>query len=186
MVEAPYRVVDLHKVDLAQLRAIARRFARALRPGDLVFLVGALGTGKTTFVRAIAQALGVADSVRSPSFTLANIYEGRIGRQRVAVQHLDLYRLNEVGEDDALALEEYPRGEAITLVEWPETGRERLGEPTWVVELGHESLHERSLVITATVAEARDRWKKALGRSRKDAQDACEGGVSDQEESDAR
>lgn len=160
MVRAGYPIVGLRGVTLPRLRAVARRFARVLRPGDMVFLVGALGTGKTTFVRAVAQALGVADLVRSPSFTLANIYRGWVSGVEVAVQHLDLYRLDEVGEDDALALEEYPAGEAITLVEWPEAGVERLGEPTWVVELGHESLHERSLAITACTPEARERWTR--------------------------
>ena len=55
--------------------------------------------------------------MRSPSFTIANIYAGR-----VLVQHLDLYRLDEIGDDDALALEEYVGDDAVTLVEWPQAG----------------------------------------------------------------
>ena len=73
-------------------------------------------------MRAVAEALEVTDPVRSPSFTLANIYAGRL-----PVQHLDLYRLDEIGDDDALALEEYVGGDAVTLVEWPEAGVGRLG-----------------------------------------------------------
>lgn len=143
-------------VSLSGLRSAAVRLARALRAGDLVLLYGPLGAGKTTFVRAVAQALHVRDPVRSPSFTLANIYQGD-----VVIQHLDLYRLEEIADDDALALEEYAQAEAVTLVEWPQAGEGRLGTPTWVVSLGHESLHERALQIVAGSEEARTRWEAA-------------------------
>ena len=115
-------VLSSEGVKQRALEQIGRRLARALRPGDLVLLYGPLGAGKTTLVRAVAAELGVADPVRSPSFTIANIYQGR-----VTVQHLDLYRLEEIGDDDALALEEYVRPDAITFVEWPEAGLGRLG-----------------------------------------------------------
>ena len=107
-------------------------------------------------VRAVAEALEVTDPVRSPSFTLANIYSGRL-----LVQHLDLYRLDEIGDDDALALEEYVADDAVTLVEWPQAGIGRLGPPTWKVRLAHESLHERSVEIEAMTDEARERWEAA-------------------------
>jgi tRNA threonylcarbamoyladenosine biosynthesis protein TsaE len=138
------------------LERMGRRLARALRPGDLVLLYGPLGAGKTTLVRAAAAELGVVDAVRSPSFTIANIYQGQ-----TTVQHLDLYRLEEIGDDDALALEEYARPDAITFVEWPEAGVGRLGAATWVVRLDHESLHERVLEIEAETEDARRRWEEA-------------------------
>ncbi len=156
MVEGGHVVLCLQGVRLERLERIGRKFAHLLRPGDLVFLRGPLGAGKTTFVRAIARALGVTDAVRSPSFTIANIYAGR-----VTVRHLDLYRIEEVGDADAVALEEYVDGKAVTLVEWPEAGEDRLGEPVWTVNLDHESLHERSLTIVAESDEARARWIEA-------------------------
>jgi tRNA threonylcarbamoyladenosine biosynthesis protein TsaE len=146
-------------VGLGGLREAAARLAAALRPGDLVLLYGPLGAGKTTFVRAVAQALHVTDPVRSPSFTLANIYAGDL-----IVQHLDLYRLEDIDEDDALALEEYVGGEAATLVEWPQAGEDRLGEPDWTVRLDHHSLHRRSLEIVAGTDDARRRWEAVCGR----------------------
>lgn len=143
-------------VGLKRLERIGRRLARSLRPGDLVLLYGPLGAGKTTLVRVIARALHVSDPVRSPSFTIANIYSGT-----VTIQHLDLYRLDEIGEDDALALEEYAGGDAVTLVEWPQAGLRRLGPPAWTVRLGHETLHERSVEVEASTTEARGRWEAA-------------------------
>lgn len=141
------------------MEQIGRRLARSLRPGDLVLLYGPLGAGKTTMVRAIAAALQVSDPVRSPSFTIANIYSGNL-----TVRHLDLYRLEEIGAEDALALEEYTGDEAVTLVEWPEAGRARLGPPKWVVRLGHESRHRRSVEVEASSVEECARWE-AAGRS---------------------
>jgi tRNA threonylcarbamoyladenosine biosynthesis protein TsaE len=156
VVDGPHLVLCRQGVGLGELRRMGRRLAEALKGGDLVLLYGPLGAGKTTLVRAIAQALAVTDPVRSPSFTLANIYAGSI-----TIQHLDLYRLDDIGDDDALALEEYVRGDAITLVEWPQAGVGRLGPATWTVRLAHETLHERALEIEAMTDDARERWERA-------------------------
>lgn len=145
-------------VRLRRLEKIGHRLARSLLPGDLVLLYGPLGAGKTTLVRAIASALEVADPVRSPSFTIANIYRGS-----VTVQHLDLYRLEEIGAEDALALEEYVRADAVTLVEWPQAGVGRLGPPSWIVRIGHESPHRRSIEIEGATSDARSRWERSGG-----------------------
>jgi tRNA threonylcarbamoyladenosine biosynthesis protein TsaE len=156
VVDGPHLVLRRQGVGLGDLRRIGRRLARALRGGDLVLLFGPLGAGKTTLVRTVAQALDVTDPVRSPSFTLANIYEGRLW-----VQHLDLYRLDEIEDDDALALEEYVRGDAVTLVEWPQAGVGRLGPATWEVRMDHQSPHRRKVEIRAMSDEASERWEAA-------------------------
>ncbi len=96
--------------------ALARKLGRSLRGDEVVFLVGELGAGKTVFAKGIAAGLGVKDSrsVCSPSFTLLNIYRGR-----VPVYHLDLYRLEGQAEIRDLGFEEYI-GEGVVLVEWGE------------------------------------------------------------------
>lgn len=153
-------LVDEAAVTVETMGWHARRLARALALGDLVLLLGPLGAGKTAFVREVAAGLGVTDPVRSPSFTLANVYAGP-----VTVHHLDLYRLEGVGESDALALEEYLSPRAVTLVEWPQAGAERLGEAAWVVRLDHETVETRRLVLRARDALVAARWERAAERS---------------------
>lgn len=108
-------------VDEAGLSEWGRAFARTLAPPAVVALSGPLGAGKTTLVRAIAEALGVTESVTSPTFALVHRYQGR----DVTIYHADAYRLKpgddarDLGFDEMLA---DPR--AIVLVEWPE----RLGD----------------------------------------------------------
>ncbi|MGH6718818.1 MAG: tRNA (adenosine(37)-N6)-threonylcarbamoyltransferase complex ATPase subunit type 1 TsaE, partial [Alphaproteobacteria bacterium] len=105
--------------DLAATRRLGRALARALGPGDVVGLQGPLGVGKTELARAVLAALGVADEVPSPTFTLVQVYD----LEPTPVWHADLYRLErpddavELGLEDAFAA-------AITLIEWPE----RLGD----------------------------------------------------------
>lgn len=141
---------------LERLEEIGCRLARALRPGDLVLFYGALGTGKTTLIRILARALSVQDVVRSPSFTIANVYSGP-----VTVNHLDLYRLDGVQPEDALALEEYVTADSITLVEWPEAGLQSLGNPQWTVHLQHQTPESRIVRLEAHTAEAERRWEAA-------------------------
>ncbi len=143
-------------VSKGELRALGRRMAVTLRPGDLVLLEGPLGAGKTTLVREIALALGVADAVRSPSFTIANVYAGPL-----VVNHLDLYRLEAFADEDTLALEEYRSPDAVTLVEWPEAGGGRLGSPQWVVHLDHDTVTTRRCRVVAHGADVARRWREA-------------------------
>jgi len=138
------------------LRAVGRRIAATLHPGELVLLKGPLGAGKTTLVREIAVALGVTDPVRSPSFTLANVYSGPL-----VVHHLDLYRLEEIADEDTLALEEYRSPDAVTLVEWPEAGGGRLGCPQWVIHLEHDTMTTRLCRAVACSAGVARRWLEA-------------------------
>jgi len=161
VVESGTEVLREADIRLGRLEEIAELLAVALRPGETVLLYGALGAGKTTFVRSVARCLSVTDSVRSPSFTIANIYSGD-----VLVQHLDLYRLDEIGDEDALALEDYAREDAVTFVEWPEAGIGRLPPPAWTVRLYHESLETRSMSLEALGQETAERWRRAVERCR--------------------
>ena len=97
----------------AETAAVGRELAARLQPGDVVLLVGELGSGKTAFVRGLAEGLGIDPAeVSSPTFTIIQEYGGG----RVPLLHVDLYRL-EPREVDDLGLEELG-AEAVTAIEW--------------------------------------------------------------------
>jgi tRNA threonylcarbamoyladenosine biosynthesis protein TsaE len=100
-----------HGVD--ETRKLAAALGEVARPGDLLLLCGDLGAGKTAFVQGYAEALGVTDPVTSPTFTLANQYSGRLD-----VHHLDVYRLEQLGEVADLGLFELLDNSAVVLIEW--------------------------------------------------------------------
>lgn len=101
--------------------ALGAELAALAKPGLVVGLIGDLGAGKTQFVKGFARALGVADRIHSPTFTLVNEY--RSGR--LPLYHLDLYRLETAEQIHGAGLEEYlPPGDGVAIVEW----FDRLGE----------------------------------------------------------
>ena len=92
-----------------------------LRRGDVVCLYGELGSGKTTFVKGIASALGIPErSITSASFTIIAEYTGRLNDMPVPFYHIDLYRISGADELDSLGLEEYIGKNGISVIEWAE------------------------------------------------------------------
>jgi tRNA threonylcarbamoyl adenosine modification protein YjeE len=102
----------------AETAALGEALAGFLVPGDLVTLMGPLGAGKTTLVRAVCEALAVPPEagVSSPSYALVNVYEG--GRAEVA--HVDLYRLEDGDDLESIGFRDLLDGDRLVLVEWPE------------------------------------------------------------------
>lgn len=115
-----------------ETEALAEGIARSLKPGDCIGLVGELGAGKTCFVRGIAAGLGVKVYVKSPSFTIINIYEGG----RLPLYHIDLYRLSGVAELRETGLEDYIYGKGISVIEWVDKAPELVADCSLVVRLG--------------------------------------------------
>lgn len=106
----------LHTSSAQQTQELARRFADFLRGGEIVFLRGPIGAGKTVFVKGVAQALGLKSSPTSASFSLMKRYQN--GKHTLF--HIDLFRLSE-GEVFNLGFEEMLEDEkAVILAEWPD------------------------------------------------------------------
>ena len=125
--------------------------ARLLAPGDLVVIRGELGSGKTTLVRGAARALGVAEPVTSPTYTLANRYQGR-----VPVAHLDAYRLSDPDDEEiGLALEVVGE-DAVAFIEWPESLAAGFPKPRIEVDISHASRDRRLVALRAIDPTLRD------------------------------
>jgi tRNA threonylcarbamoyladenosine biosynthesis protein TsaE len=108
-----------------ETEALGVRLARARpQPGSLavLYLEGDLGAGKTTFARGFARAAGVTATVRSPTYTLLELYPASDG----TLVHLDLYRMRAPVELDTLGLREWAAPNHVWLIEWPERGAGRL------------------------------------------------------------
>jgi tRNA threonylcarbamoyladenosine biosynthesis protein TsaE len=97
-----------------ETKKIAYELAQKLKPGDVICVYGDLGAGKTVFASALAQQLGITQSITSPTFTIVNEYEGRI-----PFYHFDVYRIDTKGFLD-IGGDEYFYKDGIVLIEWPE------------------------------------------------------------------
>ena len=133
-----------------ETEAIAGRLAAQIAPGDVVTVSGELGSGKTTFVRGAARALGVTDPVTSPTYTIGNRYRGR-----VVVSHLDLYRFERLSPPEWGDIEPY-FDDAVVFVEWPEAGAGVLPPARAGIELRHAGGGRRTLRITSNDAALLD------------------------------
>ncbi len=98
---------------VGETQALAAELASLAEPGDLIVLAGDLGAGKTAFVQGFGRGLGVTEPITSPTFTLAQQYEGRL-----LVHHLDVYRLDQLGEVAELGLGELLDDGGVVLIEW--------------------------------------------------------------------
>lgn len=117
-----------------ETKTLAAEFARTLRGGEVIFLEGDLGSGKTTFVRGVAEAFGYTDPVRSPTFTIVNRYSVVYESIR-QILHVDLYRLKDDSELTALALqEELGRPDTVAFIEWPDMVHSIPWDPSQVIQ----------------------------------------------------
>lgn len=133
--------------DPAATEALGAELAERLSRGDLVYVLGELGSGKTTLVRGACRALGVDGAVTSPTFAIGHRYLARGG---LVVAHLDLYRLERLGAEDPELLADYLGPDRIAFVEWPPAGAPGvLGAPTLTVELSHLGGDRRRIEVRA-------------------------------------
>ena len=105
---------------------LGAELAQGFKGGELVFLSGDLGVGKTTLVRGMLRGLGFNGRVKSPSYALLESYSAG----GLNLHHLDLYRLGHAEEVHDLGLEELIGSDSVVLIEWPERGKPALPKPS--------------------------------------------------------
>ena len=128
-----------------QTRSWGRKLGKLLRGGEIIGLTGELGSGKTCFVRGMAEGLEVGKEawIRSPTFTLINEYHGRL-----PLYHIDLYRVENRRELEELNLLEYLFADGVSAVEWFERLPAREIEEYLHVGFAHASGNRRKLTFT--------------------------------------
>ncbi len=121
---------------------IAKDFADQLKIGDVVALKGELGSGKTFFVKKIAEELGFDGYVSSPTFTILNIYEAS-----TYLYHFDFYRLKNIEEIEKIGFSDLLMEEGIFFIEWPEKAEELLPDEYFEVRFDIVNATQRNLSI---------------------------------------
>jgi tRNA threonylcarbamoyladenosine biosynthesis protein TsaE len=127
-----------------------RKLAALLAPPQLLILRGDLGTGKTTLVKGIAEALEAAeaDEVTSPTFTLLHEYDGVQDGKPVKLFHLDVYRLEGERQLETLGLDELLTPDALVLVEWGEKFKSILKKATGEIAITSTGGDARRITVT--------------------------------------
>lgn len=111
--------------------AFGAEFTKKVSKGDVIFLKGNLGAGKTTFVRGFLQALGFKGRVKSPTYTLIEPYFLEI----FPIYHFDLYRLKNPEELEFMGFRDYYHQDSVCLIEWPEHAEKLLAKPNFLINI---------------------------------------------------
>ncbi len=119
---------------------VGKKIASELRAGDIIYLSGELGSGKTVLVKGICQGLGVKEQVTSSSFVIATEYNGRM-----SISHVDLYRLDK-NDIITLPIDEYIFKDGVTIIEWADrmSDKQRAG---MCIRIGILGKQKRELII---------------------------------------
>ena len=133
------------KIDsLDTIHEASKKFLQNMGDGKVFAFYGKMGAGKTTFVKAICEELGVEDVITSPTFALVNEYTAGDGSP---VYHFDFYRINDLREAFDFGYEEYFYSGDLCLVEWPEKIEQLLPDNTMTVRITVDSDTARTFEI---------------------------------------
>jgi tRNA threonylcarbamoyladenosine biosynthesis protein TsaE len=123
---------------------VGLRFAGLIKPGDVVAMIGTLGSGKTRFVAGVCGALGISGHFGSPTFTLINEYHA----DPLVIVHADMYRISSRAEVAEIGLEEYFRPPYVCFIEWADHVLDLLPQGHYLITFEHgDSETERKITI---------------------------------------
>ena len=144
------RIYEFTTQSGADTVAVGRKLAHLLKPPQLLLLRGDLGTGKTTLVKGVAQALDAAepDEVTSPTFTLIHEFDGTRNGKPVKLFHLDVYRLESERQLDTLGLDDLLTPDALVVVEWGEKFKSIRKRATGEIAITAEGGDARKITVT--------------------------------------
>ena len=128
---------------LEQIGQAAKEFVEHIGENRLFAFYGNMGAGKTTFIKAICEEIGVRDAVTSPTFAIVNEYSSNIG----PVYHFDFYRIKNQGEVIDLGFEDYAYSGNLCLMEWPELIEDLLPEETISVKIEETANGKRKVTM---------------------------------------
>ena len=113
--------------DIESIATAAQEFISKMGDNKIFAFYGSMGAGKTTFVKALCEAMGVTDTVNSPTFAIVNEYDTPSGQP---IYHFDFYRIKRLSEVYDMGYEDYFYGKGLCFIEWPELIEELLPEDT--------------------------------------------------------
>lgn len=122
--------------DVESIAAAAQEFIAKMGENKIFAFYGTMGAGKTTFVKALCEAMGVTDTVNSPTFAIVNEYDTPSGQP---IYHFDFYRIKRLAEVYDMGYEDYFYGKGLCFIEWPELVEELLPEDTVKVTIKEEA-----------------------------------------------
>ena len=123
-----------------QTQRIGFAIGELAQPNDSILLAGNLGAGKTCFTQGIARGVGFEGYASSPSYVLVKEYPGRL-----ALYHIDLYRLDDIEEIDELGIDDYLYGEGVCVIEWADKALESLSPERLLIKFDYLNENERRL-----------------------------------------
>lgn len=142
--------------------ALGELIGGLLRPGDVLLLVGSLGSGKTCLTQGLARGMGIGESVASPTFVIVMEHRGSL-----PLYHVDLYRLEETAAVLDLGLDDYFYGDGVTVVEWADRAMAAMPPEHLLVRMSYLDEDRRGMVfhpegdrcieLTKDIASARDK-----------------------------
>lgn len=130
---------------LEQIQEAAHQFVEAMGDNTVFAFYGKMGAGKTTFIKAVCEVLGVEDVITSPTFAIVNEYRSDLAGE--LIYHFDFYRIKKLDEVYDMGYEDYFYSGALCFIEWPELIEELLPGNTIKVSIEENEAGEREITL---------------------------------------